>query len=391
MVCSILLLLTIMIVMYILVLAPTLEDSLFLQTSSCAKFRAVEWSNSTRASTFASDAKGTHNAPTTASHTPSSTVTSINKNWPPLNSPTPLPSHQSLSCCLHIVSVDDLMRQYPPEIQKENWRWSAVAPHKIDGGECIDYWIRLTLQEAHAELRGGFYLERLVKEILGEPNQYHFSFLEEEPQGKSVVPRALFLGDSISHGIWERLLALYSSRGVHLAGAPTNCYEFNVYNDSLLHWLGPCQWDFVQFNVGMHFHPAWTEGNWQEVYQHGIRDVARRIHDHSPSAKIVIALTTPSPLDTNATFPLDDGSCPHLKLFHKPGVISSMNDIIRSIQVGNESIPGLWGINDRYTLMVPNLIDYQLPCDIHFTQIGYDLMAEQDWSMLVTALNMQTG
>jgi hypothetical protein len=292
--------------------------------------------------------------------------------------------------------VEDLMGQYHPEYfshdffvndqNKTRDNWNAVAPHKIDGGTCTDYWRRLTLQETY----GGYYFGAVLNELLAKVNTTIFPFLEEPPAGESVVPRALFLGDSVSRGTWERLLSLYSHRGIHLAGAPANCYGFEQYKyqDSLLHWLGPCQWDFVQFNIGLHFHPK-PEGDWREEYQQGLRDIVQTIHDHSPSAKIVIALTTPSPLDTNATFPLDDGSCPHLAKFHKTGFISSMNDVVQSmLGGGNETIPGLWGINDRYSLLAPHLVDYQLPCDVHYSEMGYERLAEQDWKTLITALNM---
>ena len=315
----------------------------------------------------------------------------------PTQAPTPMPDPLALSCCLHSVSVDDLMRQYPPEYfsrdffandqNKTHKNWNAVLPHKIDGGTCSDYWRRLTLQET----RGGHYFGVVLKELLGNENTTIFPYFEEARHGESEIPRALFLGDSVSRGTWERLLSLYSHRGIHLAGAPANCYGFEqyIYHDSLLHWLGPCKWDFVQFNIGLHFHPK-PEGDWREEYEQGLREIVQLIHEHSPSAKIVIALTTPSPLDTEATYPLDDGSCPHLAKFHKTGFISSMNDVVKSMLGGNETIPGLWGFNDRYSLLTPHLIDYQLPCDVHYTPMGYELLAEQDWKTLVTALNMAT-
>ena len=315
---------------------------------------------------------------------------------PPTQAPTRLPDPVALSCCLHSVSVGDLMRQYHSDYfnqdffyqKKKRDKWNVVAPHKIDGGTCTDYWRRLTLQET----RGDFYFGAVLNELLEKEKSAIFPYWEEEPPGESVVPRALFLGDSVSRGAWERLLSSYSHRGVHLAGAPANCYGFYhyKYQNSLLHWLGPCKWDFVQFNIGLHFHPK-PEGDWREAYQQGLRDIVKTIHEHSPSAKIVIALTTPSPLDTNATYPLDDGSCPHLAKFHKTGFISSINDVVKSmLGGGNETIPGLWGINDRYSLLAPHLIDYQLPCDVHYTALGYERMAEQDWTTLVTALNMPT-
>jgi hypothetical protein len=193
--------------------------------------------------------------------------------------------------------------------------------------------------------------------------------------------------------VWAQLVSLYTNRGVHLAGAPANCYGFKQYRrrNRLSHWLGPCPWDFVQFNIGLHFHPK-PKRNWRSEYKKGILEVVQKIHLHSPSAKIVIALTTPSPLDTHATYPPNDGSCPHMKKFHKTGFVSSMNDVIRSLLVlverNNETIPGLWGFNDRYSLMIQDLVDYQKPCDVHFETRGDERLAQQDWEMVVAALNL---
>jgi hypothetical protein len=303
-------------------------------------------------------------------------------------------SEPSRACCVHPVSVEDLMKQYTPRYFQGSFfkddnntrydNWLAVAPAKLHGTTCHDQWRRLTLQET----RGGFYFGAVLKEIIAKEPSTQFPF-SEEPLDKTI-PRALFLGDSVSRGAWEVLLSRPSNPAVHLACAPANCYGFDQfrYDDSLSHWLGPCPWDFVQFNVGLHFHPK-PNSDWRKEYKREILEVVQKIHQHSPSAKIVIALTTPSPLDTNATYPPDDGSCPHLHKFHKKGFISSMNNVILSFLEGNERIPGLWGINDRYSLMTPNLIQYQKPCDVHYTESGYRRLADQDWRMLVAALNLE--
>jgi hypothetical protein len=297
---------------------------------------------------------------------------------------------ESDRCCLYSVSVEDLMRQYPSEFiingpfkdnNKTYENWLAVVPKKISGNNCIDQWNRLCLQQTNGH---DFYFPMLLENLASNekvPPYYGFS-----PPTNKAMPRALFLGDSVSHSTFLVLLSLYVNQGVYLAGAPRNCFGFADYYSSLSAWLGPCTWDFVQFNVGMHFHPQ-PEGDWRTVYRKEILAVVQSIHAHSPFAKIAIAFTTPSPLDTNATTPLDDGSCPHLHLFHKTGLIASMNNEIWAILQGNETIPGLWGVNDRYSLMVPHLSDYQLPCDVHYGPSGYERLAQQDWEVMTTALN----
>ena len=297
------------------------------------------------------------------------------------------------SCCVHPVSVEDLVTERPLDffmkrsssfVDKNNLyeNWLAVVPKRISGNRCIDQWMRLTIKES---MRNANYLGNILQEIDTNASFTVFPFLT--PPSNKTIPRALFLGDSVSVTTWLSLMSRYRNRGVYLAGAPTNCGGFGKYNNRLSHWLGPCTWDFVQFNVGLHFHPQ-PEGDWRTEYQQEILAVVQNIHAHSPSAKIVIALTTPSPLDTNATYPSDNGSCPHLNKFHKTGFISGMNDVIVSIFQGNETIPGLWGINDRYSLMAPHLIDYQLPCDVHYRLSGYQRLADKDWEIVASALQI---
>ena len=258
-----------------------------------------------------------------------------------------------------------------------------MAP-KVSGNSCFDQWRRLILQET----KGEYYDTKVLKELQqGKANEFFPYYME--PTDKAV-PRALFLGDSVSRGTWKELLSDYSNRGVHLVGAPANCGGFGKYMSSrdFDHWLGPCKWDFVQFNVGLHFHPKPDGKPWQDEYKAGIATVIARIRKHSPSAKIVIALTTPSPLDTNQTYPRNDSSCPNFNKFHKTGFVSSMNEVIKRLPSREPKIPGLWGINDRYSLMIPDLVKYQKPCDVHYIQSGYKRLAQQDWETIIAALNL---
>ena len=309
-------------------------------------------------------------------------------------SPIFQPPHEptnSTSCCLHSVSLDDLMRQYTRKFfqQDRNFReipdiyqrWLEVSS-KLNGSSCFDMHTRLTLQESPQHID----FEQIVNDIRENRTPHIYPFSAEDAD--KTIPRALFLGDSISRSTFHSLLSRYSNRGVHLSASPGNCQSFARYerDDSLNHWLGPCRWDFVQFNVGMHFHP---EQDWQKEYKRGIISVVQKIHQHSPLAKIVIALTTPSPFDSNATYPRNDSSCPNFSLLHKEGFVSKMNDIIRSIvKERKKSMQGVWGINDRYSFMIPKLLKYQQPCDIHYNKDGYVLLADNDWEVLTSALNL---
>ena len=189
------------------------------------------------------------------------------------------------------------------------------------------------------------------------------------------------LGDSISMGVARLTKELYASeQRVALHGAPVNCGGFKLYDNDLLNWLGNCPWDLVQFNVGMHFHPTFP--NWPKDYATRIEGVVNQIRQHSPLAHIVFALTTPSPYDSNATIP-DKETCANYYLFHQAGWVEKQNDIVRSLAVELNII-----LNDRYSLIQPVLGEYQKPCDIHFLDPGYELMARQDWSVFASVLGL---
>jgi len=208
-----------------------------------------------------------------------------------------------------------------------------------------------------------------------------FGYVQDNPK----MPRILSLGDSISRGISVEMQTTYGWNGIaniHLA--PTNCGSFEQYNQSLFQWLGQCQWDLIEFNIGMHFHPKDDNDigdGWELAYEQGLSSVVTKLRQHSPLVKVVFALTTPSPFDSKATIP-NKTTCPHYDKFQKRGVVSSLNEIaIRMARKMNVTII------DRYSVVLPELGKYQQPCDIHFTHSGYRLLAMNDWKVITRLLN----
>lgn len=187
------------------------------------------------------------------------------------------------------------------------------------------------------------------------------------------LPRVLMLGDSVTRDIVVQMKSINNSVA-SIQGAPTNCAGFSRYKSGLDQWLGWCAWDVIQFNVGMHFKPQGGKNSppWQKVYREELVSIVQSIRNHSPSARLVIALTTPSPRDSEATMPQPE-NCPHFNLFHKPGFVTAMNEI--AIAVALEY--GL-AINDRYSAIFPVLGNYQIECNIHFTEEGSRYLAEHD-------------
>ena len=115
----------------------------------------------------------------------------------------------------------------------------------------------------------------------------------------------------------------------------------------------------------------------------GLEKVIFQFRNHSPNATIIFAYTTPSPLDSNSNFttitPLVNRSleCKNYNKFHSKGFVSKLNDIAKNVSLQNDNVI----INDRYSTIFPVLDKYQKPCDIHFIDKGYQLLAKHDWEL----------
>lgn len=293
-------------------------------------------------------------------------------------------------CCL-MTSVD-IYNKFTPEFF-ETQRTNGLDPQTKWSGKEYEEWVQiwsklnpnhenqtnlncetqyklLVLDQVH-----GFYL-RNVLTGLGQGKFRFLPYYDEKPN----LPRILLLGDSITRGIRIQTQDLFHSKA-NIVGAPTNCLGFEKYRSGLPDWLGSCPWDLVQFNVGMHFHPNVT--SWEGEYLEGVREIVTTIREHSPSAQIVFALTTPSPFDSAATTPKRE-SCPHFNKFHKKGFVSTMNKVVMSSAKELGVI-----INDRYSVIQPVLATYQKKCDVHYSDGGYRFIANNDWRLFSSILKIR--
>jgi len=240
---------------------------------------------------------------------------------------------------------------------------------------CAAYWMFTVLDEV-----SGFYLrlafDHLLKSEITE-EMPSFAYVPSSP-----YPKCLVLGDSISRGIWveTQRIAKNNSLKLSVQGAPTNCGGFANYKKRLSHWLGTCEWDVVQFNVGMHYHSL----NMTE-YTDELTMVVNEIRTHSPAAHIIFALTTPSPFDSNATWPNKE-TCKNYNNFHKSGFVQTLNNEA-SVSLRKMNVT----INDRYSIVQPMLGHHQRPCDVHYTKGGYELMAMHDLDIFSNILGVKGG
>ena len=255
--------------------------------------------------------------------------------------------------------------------------WSRLNPNHENQTSlsCATQYTLLVLDQV-----SGFYLRSVLTELRNNGKLKLLPYNKEKPR----LPRILLLGDSISRGI-----RVATQQGNHwqanIQGAPGNCNAFERYQKDLKQWLGYCPWDVVQFNVGMHFHPEFPDNytSWRDEYRRGITNVVNEIRDHSTSAHIVFALTTPSPFDSDATTP-DRATCPHYDKFHKAGFVAAMNEVAISL---SEELGII--INDRYSVILPVLDQYQKKCDVHYDYRGYQFIARHDWKVFSAALSLK--
>jgi len=196
-------------------------------------------------------------------------------------------------------------------------------------------------------------------------------------------PRYLILGDSISYGTFTHMKSLYREYQVARHFAPENCLGFDHYNKRLHLWLGECPWDVIQFNVGAHFHVGKKKVNGSFVeknktistYTRELLQVLNTLRVHSPRARIIFALTTPTPFDSIETTP-NRTACKKYDKFAPAGYVAMLNDIAR-----NALEPMNVTISDRYEAVRPNLVKHQNFCDIHFKETGYSILAETDFKV----------
>jgi len=247
-----------------------------------------------------------------------------------------------------------------------------------DTKSCRSLWHRLVLRDAPV---WDFHNDLHEIAIWGDVRRYPYV---QDTQG---LPRVLLLGDSISCGVWTQMRESYGLR--HRANIHTsanNGQDLEFVEERLSDWLGSCPWDLVQLNIGHHYHPqdyvSDADPTGLNTFREGLERIVSRIQEHSPSAVVVFALTTPSPFDTVETTP-EVENCRYYWNFFQAGVATSLNDVMREVASAHGVV-----INDRYNAVLPHLQYFQQYCDIHFYGQGYRFMAKNDWDLLSSLLGL---
>lgn len=254
-------------------------------------------------------------------------------------------------------------------------RWLALLSSMNDE-DCRKQ--RLLLTEETYQYHSCFYLSRFILQrlmmgrdipqslgtkALLEQNYFLFPLVF-----KSNAPkRLLYMGDSVSLGIYSMFRGILDARKLFAAHAPTtNCGD--LWNEKCLKQLGSCQWDVIIFNNGYHFRGS------SKDYIKGMANFIKKIQLHSPKAVLVFGTTTPPPNATEATTRLALPSvCKFANKFQSVQRIKDLNTVATSFS--GIAISDRWGAVMRRN----NLKNYQRPCDIHYNSKGYERLAQADY------------
>lgn len=190
------------------------------------------------------------------------------------------------------------------------------------------------------------------------------------------IPQVLIIGDSISIGYFEPVREMLLNRA-DVFHNPGNAQHTKYGLARLDAWLGQTKWDVIHFNHGLHdlkyadkdgkLVPV-SQGNQQipiEQYAQNLDELTARLV--KTGAKVVFATTTPVP----------EGSTGRVC-----GDAERYNNV--AVQIMNK-----YGvqIDDLYSFARVRLDSIQQPRNVHFTDAGSRLLAEQVAESILQALD----
>jgi acyl-CoA thioesterase-1 len=191
-----------------------------------------------------------------------------------------------------------------------------------------------------------------------------FVDVEDDP----ALPHVLLIGDSISIGYTlptrKLLLGQANVHRIPVNGGPTiNGLE------NLDRWLGRRKWNVIHFNWGLHDLRFMEDGTHQvsiDKYAENLRGLVGRLKQ--TGAALIWASTTPVP-DADVTPP------------RKNSDVIAYNAVARRIMEEN-GIP----IDDLYPVALSRLGEIQRPANVHYTDPGYEVLAESVAASIRAAL-----
>jgi len=197
-------------------------------------------------------------------------------------------------------------------------------------------------------------------------------------QSSRETPYVLIIGDSISIGYFRPLQKLLEGKAL-VRHNPGNAAHTANGLAKLDEWLGDTHWDVIHFNHGLHDlkyvdeqggNASVDKGRQQipvDQYERNLDEIVRRLK--KTGAKLIFATTTPVP----------DGTGIRVK-----GDAKKYNIAAERVMKKHGVI-----INDLYSFAMPRLGEIQRPQNVHFTEAGSELLAEQVAKGILKALDSQ--
>jgi len=177
-------------------------------------------------------------------------------------------------------------------------------------------------------------------------------------EDKPGLPRVLLIGDSISIGYTLPVrAALEGKANVHRP--KDNCGPTIRGLESLDAWLGTGHWDVIHFNFGLHDLKFMDDGKQQVPladYEKNLRELVARLK--KTGATLIWCSTTPVP--------------PVSKPIRKNDDVLAYNAVAKKIMDEN----GI-RIDDLYAFALPKIKEIQRPDNVHFTDDGSKVLAQQ--------------
>jgi acyl-CoA thioesterase-1 len=198
------------------------------------------------------------------------------------------------------------------------------------------------------------------------------------------LPNVLIIGDSISMGYTKYVKEMLKGkanvfRPTHENGSFLNCHGTTRGVERMDEWLSINKWDVIHFNFGLHDlkhvdpltgknstdpkHPQQAD---LKIYKKNMEQLVGKLK--ATEAKLIFATTTPFP-------DLPYGP------YRRANQPQKYNRVALRIMKKNDI-----AINNLHDFCLPQLEHLQIPDNVHFTDHGSKLLAEQVVASIMHAL-----
>jgi hypothetical protein len=195
----------------------------------------------------------------------------------------------------------------------------------------------------------------------------HFKDLYEYEAPSNNLPNVLIIGDSISIGYTLKVRKLLHGKA-NVYRIPEKGYDTKHALLRINSWIGNKKWDVIVFNWGLHdlSYKSITEIPPRLSIENGYRICSPMQYETNLRRLVQILKRTNAKLIWNHTTPIPNYAAGRIK-----GDEIVYNKIAKKIMINNEI-----AINDLHSYAQPVLRKIQLSNNVHFSQDGYEFLAE---------------